>query len=356
MEDPNEIQIVDATAMEVIARAEIDSQVATAKQYPRSISQAKDKFLAIAGCDPETAESMFYRLPRAGKSIEGEGIRAAEVIVNSWGNIAAQTIIIDNGTAKDAKFVKVKGMCRDLESNVSGSMEVEIRITNKDGKKYNDDMIQTTLKAASAKAYRDAVFKVVPKAVFKKEFDQIKKIARGEEQDFTSRLENVQKFFNSRSNGKLKEKEIVALVNIGRDEFDNIAKGIEDFTLDDVLHLRMIANAVNDGSMTIQSLLDEIQNKGNNGELELGRKSTKKQQPASSNTEKKDDPPAPSEKNDLKNWISDALKYEPQKLEAVVKDFCATHDKESYNQLTIAQLKELKEIINATLNGKGNDE
>ena len=60
-----------STALEAVDRASIDIQIATAKQYPRSVDKALKEALTLATLDEETAASMFYVLPRAGKRIEG---------------------------------------------------------------------------------------------------------------------------------------------------------------------------------------------------------------------------------------------------------------------------------------------
>ncbi len=64
MENQNPTQttevVVAHRAMEV---AEIESQIATAKRYPRDIQVFKDKLMAMANIDQETAEGCYYALP-----------------------------------------------------------------------------------------------------------------------------------------------------------------------------------------------------------------------------------------------------------------------------------------------------
>ena len=52
-------------------RAAIDVQVATAKQFPRSVAASMKEAKELVTLDTETAGTMFYVLPRGGKKIRG---------------------------------------------------------------------------------------------------------------------------------------------------------------------------------------------------------------------------------------------------------------------------------------------
>ena len=66
--------------LSVLSRAEIDVQITTAKRYPRSVTAFRREAEEMATLDEETAGSMFYVLPRAGKNIEGPSVRLAEIV------------------------------------------------------------------------------------------------------------------------------------------------------------------------------------------------------------------------------------------------------------------------------------
>ena len=70
-----EVQQVD-----VIERANVDTQVATAKQYPRDIKRAINNSIAMATMDVQTAQSMGYALPRGGKPITGPSVHLAKLV------------------------------------------------------------------------------------------------------------------------------------------------------------------------------------------------------------------------------------------------------------------------------------
>ena len=161
--------------LQAVNRAEIDIQIATAKNYPRDINATLNKIATYACMDKETAEDCFYVLRRKGAGgqdtvIEGLSVRMAEICLTCWGNIKAATRIIAN----DGKKITAQGVCYDLENNVAVSSEVSRRITTKKGFTYSEDMQIVTGNAAAAIAFRNSVFKIIPKAVTKKLTDEIR--------------------------------------------------------------------------------------------------------------------------------------------------------------------------------------
>ena len=185
------IEIKQAEMLQAINRAEVDTQIATAKQYPRDIYGALNNIKTIATLDNSTAEDCFYALRRQGTLIEGVSVRLAEIIAGAWGNMRVQTRIIGN----DGKTITAQGVCHDLETNLAVSVEVKRRITDKSGKTYSEDMQVTTGNAASAIAFRNAVLKVVPKAVTKRVIDEIKQVALGKAIDLETRRQNMIAYF-----------------------------------------------------------------------------------------------------------------------------------------------------------------
>jgi hypothetical protein len=182
------IQFNGSTGVEVVEaqeRASIDTQITTAKRYPRVLSRVLNQIETYATMDIETAEDCFYALRRKGRPgeedtiIEGVSVRMAEIIAGAWGNIRVQTRIIGN----DGKTITAQGLCHDLETNLAVSVEVKRRITDRNGRTYSEDMQVVTGNAASAIAFRNAVLKVVPKAVTKNVLDKVKDVALGQSID-----------------------------------------------------------------------------------------------------------------------------------------------------------------------------
>lgn len=233
----NEVIVVQQTDMlQAINRAEVDIQIATAKQYPRDIAAALNRIKTIATLDTETAEDCFYALRRQGTLIEGVSVRLAEIIAGAWGNLRVQTRIVGN----DGKTVTAQGVCHDLESNFAVCVEVKRRITDKYGKTYSEDMQVTTGNAASAIAFRNAVLKVVPKAVTKRVINEVKDVAVGKSMDLESRRQNMLAYYAKIG---VSEQQILAYCGV---------KNIADIDAAMIFELSGLKNAIKEGTTTVQ--------------------------------------------------------------------------------------------------------
>lgn len=226
-------------AMDTITRAEIDMAITTAKRYPRQIRRFVDDVTSMATIDRETAEGCFYSLRRQGKTIQGESVRLAELAVNAWGNIRAGARIL--GETDDGKFIRAMGVCHDLEKNVYVAIECQRRITRKDGRKYDDDMIGVTANAAAAIGFRNAVFKVIPKAMVRSAFRKCIDVATGDAKTLTERRESVFQRLAG-LNPMITPERILS--SLGRPTIDEV-------TLDDVAHLIGLGTAIRDGEQNI---------------------------------------------------------------------------------------------------------
>lgn len=245
-EPPIEGEIVDTPTelavqqIDAITMAEIDIAISTAKKYPRQIAVFKDRIMSMATGDRETAAGCYYSLRRSGKTIQGPSIRLAEIAIACYGNLRAGTRFL--GETADGKLVRVMGVCHDLEMNTYIALEVTRRITNKDGQRYNEDMIATTIGAAGAIALRNAVFKVVPKALCLPSYRAALKLAAGDAKSLTETRERC--FERLRSLSPLITKEAI-LAAVGR-------PSIEEVTVDDVQHLIGLGTAIHEGQTPVE--------------------------------------------------------------------------------------------------------
>ena len=234
------IEIKQSDVLQAINASEIDIQVSTAKQYPRSIPDVLNKISTYATMDVETAADCFYVLRRNGSNgsntVEGLSVRMAEIIAGAWGNLRVQTRIIGN----DGKTITAQGICHDLETNVAVSVEVKRRITDKYGKTYSEDMQVVTGNAASAIAFRNAVLKVVPKAVTKRVIEGVKQVALGQSLDLETSRQKMLEYF-----GKLGVTKDMIL------DYLNLKK-VEEIDKEAVFELRATANAIKEGTTTVQ--------------------------------------------------------------------------------------------------------
>ena len=229
------MQVNSAESLAALTRSEIDVQIATAKQYPRNLSQVLNNIETLATMDEETASSCFYMLRRQGKLIEGASVRMAEIIASSWGNIRVQSRIIGN----DGKMMTAQGVCHDLESNYAVSAEVKRRITDKYGRTFSDDMQVVTGNAACAIAMRNALFRVIPMALVKKVINKAKKVSLGE----ATSLEET----------RMKMLDYFAKIGVDQQHlFDYLSvEKIDEIDTDMCVELRGLATAIKEGTTTI---------------------------------------------------------------------------------------------------------
>lgn len=234
------IEVKQADMLNAINRAEVDIQIATAKQYPRDVDTVLNRIKTYATMDTETAEDCFYALRRKqgdGTSvIEGISVRLAEIIASAWGNLRAQTRIIGN----DGRTITAQGLCHDLETNLAVSVEVMRKITDRNGCTYSEDMQVVTGNAAAAIAFRNAVLKVVPKAVTKKVINEIKDVAMGKSMDLETRRQNLIGYYSKIG---VTLAELLAYCGIG---------SVEQIDSQMVFELRGLANAIKEGTTTVQ--------------------------------------------------------------------------------------------------------
>lgn len=234
------IEVKQQDMLQAINRAEVDIQIATAKQYPRDLSKVLNQIKTYATMDVETAEDCFYTLRRGSGSnmtfIEGVSVRLAEIIAGAWGNLRVQSRIIGN----DGRTITCQGICHDLETNLAVSVEVKRRITDSKGRTYSEDMQVVTGNAASAIAFRNAVLKVVPKAVTKRVINDIKQVALGNSIDLETRRQRVVKYFEGIG---VPQSQLLDYCGI---------KTIDQLDMETVFELRGLANAIKEGTTTVK--------------------------------------------------------------------------------------------------------
>lgn len=235
------IEIKQADMLQAINRAEIDIQIATAKAYPRDLARVLNQIETYATMDTETAEDCFYALRRGRNEggdnavIEGVSVRLAEIIASAWGNMRVQARIIGN----DGRTITCQGVCHDLETNLAVSVEVKRRITNKNGQTFSEDMQVVTGNAGSAIAFRNAVLKVVPKAVTKKVINNIKQVALGKSIDLETSRQRMIEYY-----AKIGVTEAQMLEYLEIKKIDQIDKEL-------IFELRALANAIKEGTTTV---------------------------------------------------------------------------------------------------------
>ena len=243
---PVEAQSLQQAPVDVLERANVDSQVATAKQYPRNIRRSIDNSIVMATMDNETAQSCGYALPRAGKPITGPSVHLAKIIVSNWGNMRTEAKVVQ---ITDKQIIS-RGTAWDLETNVASAFEVRRSITDSKGRRYSDDMITVTGNAANAIAYRNAVFSVVPKAVVDKVYKAAQKCITGDLSDnekLLKRRTDAINYFNDEWG--ITEEEVVKLCG---------KQTVNQIKADEIALLLGMDQSLKDGDTTVDELMKPI--------------------------------------------------------------------------------------------------
>lgn len=234
-----------ATSLTVaLSRAEIDSQIATAKNFPRvPATKASGEIYALATIDDETAEANVYALPRGGKPIRGPSIRFAEIVAQVWGNNRHDARIshinrVDKYVEADAYFV-------DLERNTITMMHARRRIFDSKGRIFTDDMILVTGQAAMAIARREAILKGVPQMVWRRGYEESLKIVRESDAGGKTLIER-------------RDQAIKHFAQYGKTAADILeALGVErfeDIGVDELATLKQMASALKGGDASLEEL------------------------------------------------------------------------------------------------------
>ena len=131
-------------------------------------------------------------------------------------------------------------MCHDLETNLAVSVEVKRRITDRSGHTYSEDMQVVTGNAASAIAFRNAVLKVVPKAITKNVLDKIRNVALGKSID----LETIrQKLVTYYAKIGVPVDQLLSYLNIN---------SLQEMDKEMCFQLKGLANAIKEGTTTVK--------------------------------------------------------------------------------------------------------
>lgn len=243
-----EIVAPTVNVLDVQERASIDLQIATAKQYPRSLTQFNENAVAYATIDEETAESCIYRRPvgkdKNGKQTfaEGMSVRTAEIIGACYGNLRVGGRVIE----QTERYVKAQGVAHDLERNFYATTEVIESTVNKYGKPYDERMRVVIAKAAIAKARRDATFQVVPRALGKPIERAVREMLYGDAKSLSKRRSSAEQWIKKLG---IAEERVYAALGIG---------GIADMTGKHLELLTGLRTAIKDGEVNIDEAFPEI--------------------------------------------------------------------------------------------------
>lgn len=228
--------------------AGLDMQVELAHRFPRSVKKFMAEATSLVTLAEDVAESCSYALPRKKKdketgqwitvNIEGPSARFAEIALSCWGNARAGI----RPAGEDDKTVTSAGYMLDLEKNVGIEVEVGRSITDSGGRRYKQDMVTVTANAAGSIALRNAILKVIPKALWQPIYEKARATALGDESTLSNKRVEALAWFQKKG----------ASAETIFEHFK--VQGIEDITLDHIATLLGYKTALKEGDTTVESL------------------------------------------------------------------------------------------------------
>jgi len=233
-EDTEVIDLRGGTVAAIV-KSEVEAQLDAAHRYPRSIRKFLNDATTLATFNLEVAMSCIYSLPRSGKSISGPSVRLAEICASAYGNLHIGTRVV----GVEEKNIIAQGLVWDLEKNLKWAVEVRRRITDRNGRQFNDDMQTVTGNAAASIAARNAIFRAIPKAYVNAVYEKAKEVAIGNASTLSARRATVIERLSKM--GALQER-ILARVE---------KPSVEDITLDDLELLIGIGTAIKNGDQQV---------------------------------------------------------------------------------------------------------
>lgn len=244
IEDGDHIQppaLVDTATLSALVKAEIDTAITTARSFPRSVKRAIDNIVTLATLDEATAVECIYALKRGGKTLRGPSIRLAEIIGQQWGNNRSEARVVQIDRVN--KMVVAEGMFHDLETNMLTKATVQRRISDRNGRIYNDDMIAVTGNAACSIAKRNAILAGVPKGIWRRGQEAAEHVIRGDAKTLGERRDVAVKAF---AHFGMSAEQVFQVMDV---------KGIEDIGLDDLVTLRGMYASLKNGEQTVDEIM-----------------------------------------------------------------------------------------------------
>lgn len=248
--------MVDASLIAMLTKAELDQMIATSRALPRSVALAQRATYELATMDMEAATSCRFILPRGkdsvtgkAKVIEGPSVGLARLVAGRWGNCRAESRPTDINRTEG--YVEAEGIFHDLETNYAIKARVRRSIRGKPfkgqpGRLFNDDMINVTAMAASAIGFRNAVFGGVPEPIWRPAYNAAQAMIRGDIKSLSQRRDDLVIAFRERLN--VKEADLYKALGVA---------GVADIGLDEIVIATGFFTALKNNEFTIEDLIKD---------------------------------------------------------------------------------------------------
>lgn len=226
-----------------LTAAEVDMQVTTAKRYPRSLQAFKHEVLSLATIDEETARSCTYTIPRGGKHITGPSIRFMEIVASSWGNMREEKRCLE----PEGTVIRGQATVWDMERNRLVRAEVTRRITDKNGNRYNEDMITVTGNAAASIAHRNALRACIPEGFWKKIHEQVQEVGAGGKKPLSEKRAQWMEFWKKQG---VSAERVLGSLNV---------PSVEDIGVGELATMQGLYTAIKEGDTTLEVAFPQLQ-------------------------------------------------------------------------------------------------
>jgi len=241
-EDSEQLEIATSpSALAILNSSELESmiKVANLPGNRRKLKEFSDKLQEYATFNQQVAISMFFSLPRSNKQIIGPSVRFSEVVVPCWKNCTVASRVV----GESGDVITAQGVFHDLENNIKNAVEIPRRIADKDGKRYNIDLINLSGNAAAAIAKRNSVLKGgVPQALWEPSYQQAQICAVGKALSHAQRVSEAMDYLH-----KLGVTEWQILNSVG-------VSSVANLELEHIAILRVLCSEIKKGDKTIEEV------------------------------------------------------------------------------------------------------
>lgn len=222
--------------------ADIGALVDLAHKYPRDERACYQKVLGMATIDKDTAQACFYSVPRDGKRVQGPSVRLAEMFFSSWRNLRVATRHVE----ETHTAVVAEALALDLETNSCFLAQKRRSIVGRAGR-YKPDTIQNTSNAAQSIAFRDVVFRVIPKVYVDRVFEAARTVALEGATSLTERRQKVVEHWEKQG-----VRQSRLLKHLGH-------RAVEEITIEDIDYLLGVWQAIKQADIDL-SVFDDVRN------------------------------------------------------------------------------------------------
>lgn len=272
----NQVEVVPASALEALNRAEVDIAISTAKRWKRDVADSIKMCSELALRNPQIAKTCNYAVPRGGKTLVGPSVHFARIVAYSWGNATALSRVV----GCDRANAHLQGVFHDLQTNLRIGIEMDwpVQAPHNDTPERWADQMNLAKRAGGAVALRVAIFNVIPMALFFDIAEKAKLLAVGSGKSFEESRNAAITAFKALG---VSQAQLYKFLDRG---------GLESISTDDLIYLHGILVSIQEKTTTVGQVFGQGEKDPVKAQVPRGRgkreEETKTQEP----------PPVPSER------------------------------------------------------------